>query len=191
MSKDMYDSKLLKIYRKNPISCYENILAEEEEEINDICRCVLLVLYSIDEVIKKLTGLTYNYYIENSESVFYVFHLLQLRELNEEQFEKSIFILDFSKLIYHFTCAKKFLIKDDTVCQLRINSWGREYIKCMKLLDEYMTEYWQIRSFVEMYCNKNKIIYNRLIQMLSGEIDESIAHKIDELNKQIKIKLLS
>ncbi len=110
MSKDMYDSKLLKIYRKNPISCYENILAEEEEEINDICRCVLLVLYSIDEVIKKLTGLTYNYYIENSESVFYVFHLLQLRELNEEQFEKSIFILDFSKLIYHFTCAKKFLM---------------------------------------------------------------------------------
>lgn len=76
------------------------------------------MLYSIDEVIKKQTGLTYNYYIENSESVFYVFHLLQLREVNEDQFEKSIFILVFSKLMYHFTCAKKFLIKDDTVCRV-------------------------------------------------------------------------
>lgn len=181
----------MKIYRMNPIECYENILLEVYEIIDDISNCILITLYAIDEVIRKNTKKRYYYYIEDLASISYVLDSLKLFEINKEQFEMSVFKLDFSKLIYKFTCAKKFYIKDDSVCQLRINSWGREYLKCKDLLEKYKTEYFRIREFVGKYYSDNKILYDEIVEILLGEIDVNAALKISEVNEQLRIKLLS
>ena len=63
---------IMKIYRMNPIESYENILLEPTERIDDICNCVLITLYAVDDVIRKNTGKSYYYYIEDLNSIYYV-----------------------------------------------------------------------------------------------------------------------
>jgi len=52
-------------------------------------------------------------------------------------FLEGLIKIDEAKLIYRFTCAKKFQIEDDCIKQLRLNSWGREYINGEGLLKIY------------------------------------------------------
>ena len=63
---------IMKIYRMNPIESYENILLEPTERIDDICNCVLITLYAVDDVIRKNTGKSYDYYIEDLNSIYSV-----------------------------------------------------------------------------------------------------------------------
>lgn len=182
---------IMKIYRMNPIESYENILLEPTERMDDICNYVLITLYAVDDVIRKNTGKSYYYYIEDLNSIYYVLDSLQFLEISKEEFEMGVFKLDFSKLIYKFTCAKKFCVEDESVCQLRINSWGREYIKCKDLLKKYQIEYLRIREFVDKYYFEKKTLYDEIIEILLCQIDEKNASKICGINEQLRIKLLS
>lgn len=55
--------------------------------------------------------------------------LLALYAIDKKLFDEGIFILDFSKLIYRFTYAKKFKERDISIRQLRLDSWGVSILK--------------------------------------------------------------
>lgn len=46
--------------------------------------------------------------------------------MDRETWEKSLVALQLCQLVYRFTVARKFLLTDPSIKQLRINSWGRE-----------------------------------------------------------------
>lgn len=161
------------------------------DKMKDISHCALIILYVIDEVIRenKLNG--YFYYIESESSVDYVIKSSRMLDINTCEIEEGIFALDVSKLIYKFTCAKKFHVEDESICQMRINSWGREYIKQKQLLKKYEKEYAAFREFVRVYYKDNEKEYEELTENLLLTIDKNVAMKIKEINGKLKIKLLS
>ncbi len=104
-------------------------------------------------------------------------------------FEKTIFILDFCKLIYRFTCAKKFKEKNYNIFQLRLNSWGREYSEAY--IPIMQVESSRIIKSIVLYFENNREKYMTLIKLLLGDLNLENLRAIDRLNSRLNIKLLS
>jgi len=152
---------------------------------------ILIALFTIDHVLKQEQGVKYNFYILEDDSVQYLIQSALGISFLADFFKMSIVCVDEAKLIYRFTAAKKFRIMDDQIKQLRLNSWGREYIKEANLLIKYNAVFSQLRLFFIAYYQKNKEVYIRSMDLLLQEISEPITGEIRELNKKVKIKLLS
>ncbi len=179
--------KLILLNKDDPLTRFNSIC---EMEVIDSCVHILLCLYVIDEVIKQKTGTLYNYYIQDDLSVQYLLNEIESTQISEKSFQKAITILDISKLIYRFTCAKKFNIKNDAIVQLRINSWGRTFLEENKILDHKKEVYSEIYRFFTRYFEAHENQYKELSALLINKLEQSTNY-VQEINAELKIKLLS
>ncbi len=152
---------------------------------------ILLALYTVDLVLKQEGKAQYHFYILDDDSIG---HLMgeALGRIFEPGLLKCAFIaVDEAKLVYRFTAAKKFKIRDDRVKQLRINSWGREYIWESKLLDTQRDIFEALRSYFTQYFRIHQPVYANVCAILMSEITNQSAEQIQSLNNLLDIKLLS
>lgn len=188
---DVQNNKaLIELNNVNPIERFDVMLNDYDAEYTRISRLILLALYIIDEVIKENSDCDYYCYIQDDSSVYYLLSQVVKKEILDEYFDKCVFFVDFAKLVYRFTCAKKFDIENDLINQLRINSWGREYIVEKKVLMGYANEYKKMKTYMIGYYSRNKEIYDTLIQLLKN-YNAKNAKKVSSLNKDVKVKILS
>lgn len=164
----------------------------DNEFVNNILLCnrILLALKAVDEVVSKdLNGACY-LYLQDDLSVKWLLENALDCQLEINEFESSLYCIDFSKLIYRFTCAKKFRVKDSSINQLRINSWGRVFIE-QNGNKEFEEEYSELKSIFEIYYNSNKETYLKLESLVSTAVTEEVAEEIQKLNQGLRVKILS
>lgn len=164
---------------------------KKNTQLCDIGEIILLSLYAIDFVIRKNLEYSYYFYINDDLSVKNIIEKALSIKFPDEIFLKSIMYIDYSKLIYRFTCAKKFNITNYCTKQLRLNSWGREYIISEKLLEKHELIYGEILKTFTNCFNKNRDLYMQLTKKLLMEINDNVSKEISNLNDKLEIKLLS
>lgn len=94
------------------LSPLERINLPQFSLVKSNCEKVLLALNVVDETLHQLKPKKMIYLY--NEAIFYSF-LKNIIHLSEEEFKQSLIYLDLFKLVYRFTCAKKFLIKENSV----------------------------------------------------------------------------
>lgn len=176
----------IKIDRLNPIIRFETITPAEDRET---CNEILMVLHAIDEVITKSLMCNYSYYVQDDLSIQYILSNTVSDQLNEKKLKKSMMLLDFSKLIYRFTCAKKFRVDNDEIVQMRINSWGKQYLEEKKIISQNMNQYNRILEFYRTYFNDHQAEYLELLDLLNNLMWES-ALRVQKLNEKLCVKIL-
>ena len=175
--------------KSNPIDCFEYLVGKyATSEEYTLCMYILSALHTVDNVITEKFQKPY-IYIQNDSSIKLLLQRTFNTIYNEELYSKCLFILDISKLIYRFTCAKKFEIQDDKIKQFRINSWGNEYL--IQKSREVQTISQQLHFAFNSYCNDNFDCYSELVSLLSLHIDRNVAYRVIELNSKLELKLLS
>lgn len=179
------------IDRMNPIQRIDYFCLNYDKETMVYCNQILLILLAIDEVIKEKLGYeSFSFYIEDDCSIKYVLeNTVRLNKFDDIIFKKALYLLDISKLVYRFTCAKKFEVQDDSIKQLRLNSWGRMYLACTYAQIADLIEYESIKRFLEKYIIENENLYRKLIEILS-ELSKENVRFINEINQKVQIKLL-
>lgn len=186
-------SLLNKMNDTNSIDRFHEILKDKNNaEFENISNKILITLYGIDCVFRNFKKIDFYIYIEDDESVRCTIENALNIKIDKIKFEECIACIDFSKLIYRFICAKKFKVENNTISQLRINSWGREYIKEEHLLERYKEEYEKIVEYIKEYYMKNKDTYEELEKMLGIKIDISSqqAEEIKRNNDKVSLKIL-
>lgn len=149
---------------------------------------LLLILFQIDKFLKDFLKVSYNYYIEDDWTIKLIFDKVSNNK-SKRDFKKNLILLEESGLIYRFTCAKKFDIENKSLKQLRINSWGKDYVLKKKILN--LPESKRIKIIIKKEFSKNIVKYQKLIKLLDKASKDSDFEQIKKLNKKIKIKLLS
>ncbi|MFB5761894.1 hypothetical protein [Paenibacillus medicaginis] len=180
----------------NPIDRYKvlqdpNLRVDLESTMGDSGEVILLGLYAIDQVLKERGEFTYHFYIMDDASVYYLLKKSLNCTFECDQLRRALILIDEAKLIYRFTAAKKFKIEDDRIQQLRLNSWGREYIKTFDLTNTYKNSYLSMYSYFLSYFEEHRQTYTDSMKCLLSEITEHTAMQIQTLNRLIEIKLLS
>ena len=186
---------LFLIDKLDPISRFQTIIKEKNEIFDEgvvrLSDLILVALFVIDEVIKSSFNISNYIYVYNDNSVKALLSkVVNEKELNT-QFKNSLILIDLSKFIYRFSCAKKFMINDGSIQQLRINSWGREYLILMDLIDQYKNEYNTMKKYYSEYVKNNKDNYLCILNHLSKNIELFDAQIINRTNNFLNIKLLS
>ena len=177
---------------KNPVEKYDLVTNEQDDNVVECGKKLLVSLYVINEILTKaFNKRTYLFYVYDDSSCKKLIEEALNEQISDEIFFQGLIDIDLCKLIYRFTCAKKFCIKDTTIKQLRLNSWGNEYISVKKLIDDNKEIYNAMYLHFEKYYNENKLIYDELLSRLLDEINYSNAEKIKELNSKVNIKILS
>ncbi|OAB47993.1 hypothetical protein [Paenibacillus antarcticus] len=194
------EDELLELDELNPVEKYKRLRTQlikpqrelqfEESEL-DVGELSLIALYVIDKVIKKELDVKYNYYIQDDMSVKFLLNNNLGYELQSKQFLKYLIRVDDAKLIYRFTCAKKFEVNNERTKQLRINSWGRQYIDDQHLLNKYSNDVEKMTLCFSNYLKENRSIYVELTELLLQPITSSISYDITQRNQFLDIKLLS
>lgn len=180
---------MLILNKYDPINRYKRILSNENDTIKDLTTKILLSLNAIDITLHEQCKSDYHFYIKDDSSIYNLLcKVYETEDINIKDFERAIFILDFGKLIYRFTCAKKFK-EDNNITQLRLNSWGRVYICSYLSVDQ--KDFKVIEDYFEEYCKKNIKLYKKLTKLLLQDLDDETLNDIDLINSIIEIKLLS
>lgn len=184
----------------NPLGKYEQLKAELTNDLtldfdfvyaNNLGEIILLALCTVDTILKKEGGAKYNYYIFDDLSVKNLIEKSFNIQLKHQSFINHLILIDEAKLIYRFTCAKKFMIPDDSIKQLRLNSWGHEYIKVYELLNKYADAFSVLQhTFIE-YFRGNREIYLTIMDYLIDVINSEKSVTIQACNEKLDIKLLS
>jgi len=163
--------------------------SKQKIQLSDL---ILISLHSIDRAFKdKLKYSNHYFYLFSDNSLKYLIKKTMGQSFKNTQFKYLMFYLGITSLIYRFTCAKKFCIKNTNTKQLRINSWGEAYIEKHRLLKKYK----QIENNIYKECciciNSEIKKYQKLSKLLSKKIHPKIARKINSHNIKVKIKLVS
>lgn len=181
-----------KLMRGREASSYSDLKGIDNEAKPVLSDLILLTLNIIDTVLCQEGLVSYNFYVQGDDSVQYLIEQVLEAPVEQESFLRGMLRLDDAKLIYRFTCARKFRIPDDRIKQLRINSWGKECLKETSLLDVAGLYSQRLQVTFTQYFNKYRTVYSDLLNYLQKrEIDEITAKEIAILNEQVKIKLLS
>lgn len=181
---------LIVLNKYDPIKRYEKMICKESDGIKDLALKILISLNAIDLALQEYCNTDYHFYIKGDASIYCLLCMVYgTTAINEQDFEKAMVILDFSKLIYRFTCAKKFRENNDNLSQLRLNSWGRDYIYANSL--EACNDFKEIKNCFTVYCKENIQLYRKLTKILLKKLDDEIITNIDKINSLIEVKLLS
>ncbi|NBJ83041.1 hypothetical protein D5274_14540 [bacterium 1XD42-94] len=182
--------ELIRLNDYDPIDRFLRIIREEDEVIEELAAKVLFTLKVIDETLCQRFNTSYHFYIKGDEIIYsFLCGIYGEEKITKCDFEKTIFILDFCKLIYRFTCAKKFKEKNYNIFQLRLNSWGREYSEAY--IPIMQVESSRIIKSIVLYFENNREKYMTLIKLLLGDLNLENLRAIDRLNSRLNIKLLS
>lgn len=179
---------LIIINKINPIERFNFI---NRKELRELSVDILLSLYTIDKVIRDNTNIDYFYYVQDDKSVYYLLNNSLYENLDHDMFEEALFYLDYAKLIYRFTCAKKFNLEDSIINQLRINSWGREFILQDNILDVNQNRYEKMYYVFNLYFIQYVDLYKELLDALLKPISMHNSQRIKDINRRIEIQLLS
>ncbi|HEY2493755.1 MAG TPA: hypothetical protein VGI33_12720 [Paenibacillus sp.] len=198
------EDELLELDELNPVEKYKRLHTQlikpqgklhfegsEELFLIDIGELSLIALYVIDSVIKRELNVKYSYYIQDDMSVKFLLNNNLDYEINSKQFLKYLIRVDDAKLIYRFTCAKKFEMKNEKTKQLRLNSWGRQYIDDQQILNKYSKEVERMTICFSDYLKENRNVYLELTELLLEPITSSVSYDIAKKNQFLNIKLLS
>lgn len=168
MKLDMYD----------PITKLKKV--NEIQKVNfEIIDYIISSLYSFDMYLQEYTRRTENYYMLDDMSLINILN----EKFPEIELKKHIIIIDNVKLIYRFTVAKKFHVKDTKTKQLRLNSWGKEYYGKIDLEIKKNTE-----DLMKKYMLKNRLLYKKIISEFSKEkLDTEI---ISNINEKLLVKIV-
>ncbi len=183
--------KIEAIYEDNTFKYTYKLEFNNQQEELDLREVILLSLYSIDTMLKNEGGAQYNYYIKDDNSIKYLIENAFNIVIDKTLFLQSLFVLDEAKLIYRFTCAKKFQENNLTLKQLRINSWGNEYIKVHDLIGKRRSIIANLCLTAKRHYNEKEMLYDRLMQLLLSDINEHVSKEIRNINENLNIKLLS
>lgn len=172
-------NKILIEDQKNPI---ERLVTVNEREIckKELVDTIISILFSFDMYMRNNLETTYNYYILDDNSIITILQ----KKYSEHELKKSLIVLDNCKVIYRFTVAKKFLISNSSVKQLRLNSWGKAYY------DKYIDN--EIKKNAEEIMGK--IVKNdiKTYQLIVNEFVKKKMNMevINKLNEKVKIKIV-
>lgn len=181
---------VLQVDTLNPIEKFSWLTDQRDSDVQ-LAEFILLGLYTIDAVINEISPAPYNYYIYSDASVKFLLASSLKLVLPQENYLSTTILLDDAKLIYRFTTARKFKIAESQLKQLRINSWGREYIAQNELKRRFSTELGLMQSFLRNYVHEHRQTYTRLTAILLQPITPLIAEEIINCNSKIEIRLLS
>lgn len=151
----------------------------------------LLALHAIDSVIRDSIKTEYFFYILDDKSVTHLLEMSGYLLLNKDTCCRAAIYLGNAQLIYRFNAAKKFSLYDNSVKQLRLNSWGRSFLSDVNLLDEMSSHLDKIRNTFLQYYIQNEALYKELCCLLLKEITHKSTERIYEINAQLEIKLVS
>lgn len=182
--------ELIELNLYEPISRYLTVLEEENDIIKNLTIKILLSLKAVDDVLRYNCNNEYHFYIKDDVTIYnLLLNVFPEEKIKKKDFDKAMFILDFCKLIYRFTCAKKFKENNIHIFQLRLNSWGREYVQ--NYLEDLKDDYVAFEDYLSTYCEEQKEDYKELTTILLGDLSENELLHIDELNTMLEVKLLS
>ena len=183
-------SNLIKLDRLSPIEKYSYLCENGIVNNKMLCDNILLALKALDAVIASdLNGRCF-LYLQDEASVKWVIEKDLGSSYDSEEFEECLYFIDFSKLVYRFTCAKKFMVNDSAINQLRINSWGIVYLNMLndELHNDQYTRYFNI---FKKYYDENREKYLNLENLVSKPITASSAKEIQNINEGLNVKILS
>lgn len=169
------------------------LLTGTESVLQTCSENLLLAMYTINECIQEKYKTSYYFYIMDDESVLGILEQcgsMNFSLLKREDYEKSLLCLDLAKLLYRFPCAKKFMIENDSIHQLRINSWGRDYVTNHLILKKSQFHA-DLKAWCMEYFESNNRVYENLVRVLLGPINHKKANYIKSLNENVQLKLLS
>jgi len=148
----------------------------------------LAELFIIDEVLTSRLKINYHFYILDDASLV----RLRMAALGDYcDISQGLIVADAARLIYRFTCARKFNILNKKTKQLRLNSWGRIYLSEKHVFEMYHDEIALMRdAFMGMFEDKRED-YCLLCHMLLEEIDHENAKAINDINSELPVKILS
>ena len=187
----MQIDKFVELEKLNPISRMNYLQNYIEKEDVYYCNLILIALFLIDKNLKEKIVNSYSFYIQDDKSIKYLLERGLTKDIGDRKLQQAFIFLDISKLIYRFTCAKKFEIQNDMIKQVRLNSWGREFIESEKTLEKFSVEYNMINRFLSQYFEERKKEYIKLTSMLLDFPLNSDSVQIRKLNEGLNIKLLS
>ena len=150
----------------------------------------LICLYVVDEVMRDAENTDYFFYIQDDYSILNLLEMSGYSVFTQDAFNVLVIQLGLAQLVYRFNAAKKFRIYNTNTKQLRLNSWGRSILSDGILSDmsEIVTK---ISRIYRAYYEDNIHLYRELTSLLLAEITPISAMRIQELNKELKIKLVS
>jgi hypothetical protein len=151
------------------------------------CHSILIAMHALDEVLRKTAKNGYFYYVQDDQSLITLFNRINMPLATKG---KAFAALGLSQHLYRFNAAKKFGLGGD-IKQLRLNSWGREYLAEQGMLDLHGSLHLTVKSWFESYVAANKEIYRELLEILLKPIDASSSSRIGNLNRNLDIRLLS
>lgn len=182
--------ELIELNFQDPISRYLTVAGGENEVVRELTIKILFSLKAIDDTLQRNCNTSYHFYIKDDMTIYNLLSKVYNKgRIEKSDFNKAMFILDFCKLIYRFTCAKKFKEKNLDIFQLRLNSWGREYIE--SYIRSENTDYNITKRYLDLYCENNNKTYIELTRLLLGDLRDEEILAIDKLNSILDIKLLS
>lgn len=185
---NMEITELIQMNQINPI---ERFLLIAQNDLKEVSLDILMGLFAIDRVIKDNTNIHYYYYIQDDMSMMFFLENTLYEKLEYNVFSEALFYLDYAKLIYRFTCAKKFCVEDALINQLRINSWGREFISQYEIINEYKIRYKKMYEFFSSYYIQHEDLYKKLLNLLIQPVTLDNARSIKHINEELRIQLLS
>lgn len=162
----------------------------------DVVEILLLALEAIDatianELVKGVLDSSRNFYVYEDRSVKLLVEQVFQSRLRYEQFIKALILLNETDLIFRFTTARKFRVVDPAAKQLRINSWGKLYIREKELIKQHSLLYAKFANQMKEYILQDKAMYQEVVQLLSRPIHPQEASRIIRLNADLTVKLLS
>ena len=165
--------ELLSCDNLDPIEKFKYLSSQSSIQSSEM---VLLALYAVDSVLNSFSNSKRAFYLLDDKSVIEVMTSIStISRYTDDIISNALVILDVSKLIYRFPCARKFLIWNTEIKQFRINSWGKEYLNTKGTISQYQKE--------DSYCY--------LFELLDKPITTESAKEIMKENHHLPVKLLS
>lgn len=138
--------------------------------------------------ILDFTNTEYHYYTLDDKTIENILDFL-FKSSDKSEYIQSLIDLDEAKLIYRFTVAKKFKERNFKRKQLRINSWGVEYLDSQN--NNYNEIYNYISNEIDLYIYQHQEIYKSLTERLLSNLKEIDIENINELNEKVMLKSAS
>lgn len=174
----------------NPIDKLRFFTEHGLRDIVDVSNCIAVALHVLNQCFTNRFALSLVYVLGDQSIISIIEHCFGYDVF---EIKNGLILLDYSDLIYRFTCAKKFNIETTDIKQLRINSWGQEYIRYLepKDINKFFVDKEKCCKYIENEITTNIGIYEQLVEHIKGNISEKSSLAIKSCNQHLLIKLVS
>ena len=149
----------------------------------------LVALAAIDDALKDRLG-PQTLYVLDDRSVHAVLSRAEVSSITCGELRRICFELSLAQLVFRFTSAIKFKVKDPGVKQLRINSWGHAY--CEGSLDAGSRRLRaKLRTRAGEMLDVRLPVYRELGVLLRAPITPQSARRVAALNRPLTLKVVS